>query len=97
MEVDPRIIPGLQVQRARAARGVPRIEIGPKDIENGQAVLARRTWPARREGVRLARLAQRLGSCSGRSREARSPGDHEFREENTLPGREPREQGDHRG
>jgi len=73
-----------------------RIEIGPKDIENGQAVLARRTWPARREGAR-PRAAHRPGNCSGEIQRACSPAT-EFRDEEHPPGRELRGiQGDHRG
>jgi prolyl-tRNA synthetase len=67
-------------------RGVPvRLEIGPKDIENGQAVLARRDVAGKegKEFVQRKGLPERLRALLGEIQENMLAQALEFRETNT--------------
>ncbi|WP_323127057.1 proline--tRNA ligase [Rubrobacter marinus] len=85
IDLDEEHSPGYKFNE-HELRGVPvRIELGPKDIENGQAVLARRDV-AGKEGktfVPRSELAGRLRELLGEIQESMLRRATEFREENT--------------
>ena len=85
IDLDEEHSPGYKFNE-HELRGVPvRIELGPKDIENGQAVLARRDVAGRegKEFVPRENLAGRLRELLGEIQESMLRRATEFREENT--------------
>ncbi len=85
VDLDEEHSPGYKFNE-HELRGVPvRIELGPKDIENDQAVLVRRDVAGKegKEFVPREGLAQRLGELLGEIQESMLRRATEFREENT--------------
>ncbi len=85
IDLDEEHSPGYKFNE-HELRGVPvRIELGPKDIENEQAVLARRDVAGKegKEFVPRAELAGRLRELLGEIQESMLRRATEFREENT--------------
>ena len=85
IDLDEEHSPGYKFNE-HELRGVPvRIEIGPKDIENGQAVLARRDVAGKegKEFVPREGLAGRLRELLGEIQESMLRRATEFRDENT--------------